>query len=99
MGPKFVQSRDTALLYQRLITQAVQSDEALHKWPTHIQGIVIDARGVSDSKENPDIKFDYTAGFTPPKMNQKSKSKPIPQMRSLSTGGAPPPDHAVKRPR
>lgn len=42
----FVQSKDTEFFYQRLIKQAVQSTEALHKWPV---GISIDARGRGDS--------------------------------------------------
>lgn len=96
----FVQSKDTALFYQRLIKQAVKGPDALHKWPNHIQGIVVDARGVNDSRDNPDIAFEYVDGFTPPNMAKKGKPKPKPQLRTLETGGAPPGNQqAAKRPR
>lgn len=48
----FVQSRDTALFYQRLVKQVVQGADPLQKWPNNIIGIAVDAKGVRDSKEN-----------------------------------------------
>lgn len=95
----FIKSRDTALFFQRLIKQAVQSEEALHKWPKYIEGISIYARGVSGPKENPYIDFDYSDGYTPPPMNMQSKRQPNPQLRTLATGGTLPPTHAAKRAR
>lgn len=71
---KFVQSRDTALFYHRLIKQAVKGADALHKWPNNIRGIATDARGVSDSKENPAINFEFVEGFSPPPRLETKRS-------------------------
>lgn len=96
----FVKSRDTSLFYQRLIKQAIQGTGSLHQWPKKIIGVSLDARGVSDPKDNPDIAFEYTEGFTPPPLTNKQTRKQLnPRLRALATGGTLPPKPAVKRPR
>lgn len=96
----FVQSRDTALFYQRLIKQAIQGNDALHQWPKHVIGVSLDARGVNDSNENPDIAFEYTEGFDPPpRTNKQTKKQLNPQLRAMATGGTLPSKQAVKRQR
>lgn len=82
----FVQSKDTSTYYQRLITNAVKDPGALHACPKGVIGISIDARGVNDPKDNPDINFDYEEGFEPPQLgNHKNNTRP--QLRSFATGG------------
>lgn len=95
----FVQSKYTAFYYQLLIRLAVQSPEGLQKWTTHVTGVAIDGRGVSESKENPDISFEYEQGYSPPALNSQSQKKLVPQLRSLATGGTLPANQAPKIPR
>lgn len=59
----------------------------LHDWPQGIVGVVIDAREVTDSKINPFIDFEYEEGFNPPAMTATITRTPIPQLRSIATGG------------
>lgn len=91
----FVQSRDTYLYYQRLINAAFRSPEGLHEWPKGITGISIDAHGISDSKANRDIQFEYEVGVEPPPSTTTRNEKL--QIRSLATGGTRAPLPAQKR--
>lgn len=96
----FVKSRDMALLYQRTIKQPIQASDALHQWTKHIVGVSLDARGVSDSHEKPDIAFDYTEGFDPPpRTNKQTKKQLNPQLCAMATGVTLLSKQAVKRPR
>lgn len=72
----------------------------MHPWPRGIVGIVIDAKGVEDAKENPAIAFEYMEGFTPPPPPVvNNKRNPKPQLRTLATGSTVATPTAVKRKR
>lgn len=92
----YVQNKDTADYYGRITERVVQSPKALYEWPKHIEGVIIDARGVVGLKENPKIAFEYENGFEHlPNYTQNKQMK----ARSYATGVSRPAAHAQKRHR
>lgn len=85
-APHYVQNSDTAAYYMKLITQTVCTSGYLYAWPPHIIGISIDARGVTNPKENPKIDFEYAQGYNAP-TDHNNNNRTI-AVRSFSTGGA-----------
>lgn len=80
----FVQNKDTAKYYGRLVELALQSPNTLYQWPRHIEGVYIDARGAEEARENPKISFEYEAGYE--SLANSTQSRQV-TTRSYATGG------------
>lgn len=77
----------------KVVTQSVRNSGALYAWTASVTGIYIDARGVTNPKDNPKISYDYVQGFQALAYNNNNKTVTV---RSFATGGAQPPEKAVK---
>lgn len=81
----------------RILGQVVRNAESLYTytWPKYVTGINIDAAGVTNSKDNPKISFEYKEGYEAPvENNNQNKATNV---RSCTTGGKIPPGKEVKR--
>lgn len=92
----YVQNRDTEAYNSTIKGKVVQSPTILYTWPAQVTGIIIDARGITEAKENPKLYLEYEHGYETLAKTQK-KGKQIVAARSFATGGSEPAKQATKR--
>lgn len=89
-------NRDIEEYNSRITNTVVQSPRSLYQWPSHVTGVHIDARSVTEAKENPKVYFDYEEGYEA-LAGTKQEGKQTVVARSFATGGTQPPKQAAKR--
>lgn len=92
----YVQNKDTAAYYSTTADKVVQIPATVYTWPAHVTGIIIDARDITEAKENPNVYFEYEDNYETLEKAQKKGKQSVAAL-SFATGGSEPGKQATKR--